>query len=248
MKQNILFNIYVMSYRRSNKILTKDLLEYCVYVVREEEAEAYMNAGITEMLVIPHNATLKCGTPISSFTTTFYWIIENTPEDVICILDDDIQQFCYRLDTYTNIKTEFESYREIATSEIERIAQLLYDLNLGFACDNPQYALYNYTQEFTFKGMPGGTRWINKCALKAKYIPGDSAMSDIDTVMQELLLNRIILQPRYFHSFAQKDVNDGGQSRSLSSRRKFLSAMKNKWLKYFDYDFNKNQAKINVKR
>ena len=53
-----------MSYRRSNKILTKDLLEYCVYVVREEEAEAYMNAGITEMLVIPHNATLKCGTQI----------------------------------------------------------------------------------------------------------------------------------------------------------------------------------------
>lgn len=237
-----------MSYRRSDKILTKHLLEHCVYVVREEEAEAYRNAGITEMLVIPRDATLRCGTPISTFTTTFYWIIENTPEDVICIIDDDIQQFCYRLDTYTNIKTEFDNYCEIATSEIERIAQLLCDLNLGLACDNPQYALYNYTQEFTFKGMPGGIRWINKCALKARYIPDDYAMSDIDTVMQELLYNRIILQPRYFHSFAKKDVNEGGQSRSSLSRRKFLNAMKNKWMKYFDFDFKKNQAKINVKR
>ncbi len=237
-----------MSYQRPDRILTQDLLEYCTYVVRWKEEEAYRNAGVKDLLVIPQGATLKDGTIVWSFMTTLYWIIENTPEDVIFIADDDIKQFCYRLDTYTNIKSEFGNYREIATSEIERIAQLLVDLNLGFACDNPQFALYNYTQEFCFKGMPGGIRWINKKAFKAKFDPKDFATSDIDMMMQELLINRIILQPRYFHSMSVKDVNSGGATVDSKVNYQFRLAMKNKWGKYFDYDFKKNQAKINVKR
>lgn len=237
-----------MSYQRSDRILTQDLLEYCTYVVRQKEEEAYRNAGVKDLLVIPEGATLKCGTPIRSFMTTLHWIIENTPEDVIFIADDDLNQFCYRLDTYTNIKTEFKNYRGIATSEIERIAQLLYDLNLGFACDNPQFALYNYTQEFCFKGMPGGIRWINKKAFKAKYDPNDFAISDIDMMIQELLMNRIILQPRYFHSMSVKDKLEGGTTVDSKVNYQFRLALKNKWGKYFDYDFKKNQAKINVKR
>ena len=45
----ITFNIYVMSYQRPHKIMTKNCLEYCTYVVREEEADAYRNAGIDDM-------------------------------------------------------------------------------------------------------------------------------------------------------------------------------------------------------
>lgn len=237
-----------MSYQRPDRILTQDLLEYCTYVVRWKEEEAYRNAGVKDLLVIPQGATLKDGTIVWSFMTTLYWIIENTPEDVIFVADDDIKNFTYRLDDSTNIKTGFKNYREIATSEIERIAQLIVDLNLGFACDNPQPALYNYTQEFMFKGMPGGIRWINKKVLKAKFDPKDFATSDIDMVMQELLMNRIILQPRYFHSMSIKDVNSGGTTVDSKVNYQFRLAMKNKWGKYFDYDFKKNQAKINVKR
>ena len=169
-----------MSYQRPDRILTQDLLEYCTYVVRWKEEEAYRNAGVKDLLVIPQGATLKDGTIVWSFMTTLYWIIENTPEDVIFVADDDIKNFSYRLDDATNIKTQFTNHREVATSEIERIAQLLVDLNLGFACDNPQPALYNYTQEFMFKGMPGGIRWINKMYFKAKFNPDDFATSDID--------------------------------------------------------------------
>lgn len=237
-----------MSYQRSDKIMTKDLLEYCTYVVRESEADLYRKSGVEDLLVIPEGATLKCGTRIWSFMTTLYWIIENTPEDVIFVADDDIKTFAYRLDTGTNIKGEIKNYREVATSEIERIAQLLVDLNLGFACDNPQPALYNYTQEFCFKGMPGGIRWINKKAFKATFNPADFATSDVDMMMQELLMNRVILQPRYFLGHSTKDVNAGGTTLSSGVNYQFRLAMKNKWGKYFDYDFKKNQAKINVKR
>lgn len=163
MTPGITFNIYVMSYQRPHKIMTKNCLEYCTYVVREEEADAYRNAGIDDMLVIPKDATLECGGKVHSFMSTLYWIIENTPEDVIFVADDDIKRFCYRLDNYTAITAEnYPDWKERTCDEILRIGQLLYDLNLGLAFDNPQMALYVYDKEFCFKGMPGHVRWINK--------------------------------------------------------------------------------------
>lgn len=243
------FGIYCMSYQRPDKIMTKDCLEYCTYVVRENEVDAYRRSGVDDLLVIPNGAKLKCGTRIWNFMTTLWWIIENTPEDVIFIADDDIAHFTYRLNDSTPITSEhFKNPIEVATSEIERIAQMLVDLNLGFACDNPQPALYVYDKEVSFKGMPGGIRWINKKAIKAKFDPTDWATSDIDMVMQELMLNRIILLPKYFHSSAISAVNFGGTTVDSDLNYKFRLAMKNKWGRYYDFDFKRNIARINVKR
>lgn len=247
--QDITFNIYVMSYQRPDNIVTQNCLEYCTYVVREAEAEAYKNAGVSNLLVIPKDARVKEGTPVWNFMTTLYWIIENTPEDVIFIADDDIPHFVYRLNDNTNItKANYKDYKERTTAEIERIAQLLVDLDLGFACDNPQPALYVYDKEFSFKGMPGGVRWINKRALKATFDHNDWATSDVDMMMQELLHNRIILLPKYFHSQAVKDKNRGGTTVSSALNNKFRTAMKNKWGRYYNYDKKRNIGQIRVKR
>lgn len=238
-----------MSYQRPDKIVTKHCLEYCTYVVRECEAQAYRDAGVEDLLVIPDDATLQCGAKIRNFMTTLYWIIENTPEDVIFVADDDIPYFVYRLNDNTNITSDnFNTPKEVTTAEIERIAQLLVDLDLGLACDNPQPALYVYDREFSFKGMPGGIRWINKKALKAKFDRNDWATSDVDMMMQELQKNRIILLPKYFHSQAVKDKNSGGTTVDSQINNKFRMAMKTKWGRYYDFDKKRNIARINVKR
>lgn len=249
MSQGISFNIYVMSYRRADKIMTKDLVEYCTYVVREEEADAYRMAGIEDLLIIPTGATTSTGCRIFNWVTTFFWIIENTPEDVICVLDDDMRNFRYRIKENLNIKSSYKNYAEIATSEIERIAQLLVDLNLGFGCDNPSSAPYAYRGEFEFKGTPAGMRWVNKSAFKATCRPEDDAASDVDIVLQELLKNRIILQPRYFIGNNVMYTNEGGSDQfSSDDNKKYHLAMMNKWGRYFKFDYKKNIAKINVKR
>lgn len=238
-----------MSYKRSHQIMTKDLVEYCTYVVREEEAHLYREAGIDNLLVIPKNAVTSTGCFIFNWVTTFFWIIENTPEDVLCILDDDIKSFLYRLDTADNIRKDFKDYKKVATEEIERIAQLLVDLNLGFACDSPQRALYQYTSEFKFLGTPGSVRWVNKSCFKSECRPEDDAASDVDIVMQELLKNRIILQPRYFLGENIMYTNEGGSDQFTSEdNRQYHIAMKNKWRKYFDFDYKRNIVKIKVKR
>lgn len=249
MNRDISFNIYVMSYKRSHDIMTCGLVDYCTYVVREEEAELYRNAGVENLLIIPKGAETSAGCRIFNWVTTFFWIIENTPEDVICILDDDIKSFLYRLDTSTNLVKDVKNYRAVATNELERIAQLIVDLDLGFACDSPQKSPYQYTSEFKFLGTPGSIRWINKKCFKAECLPEDDAASDVDIVMQELLKNRIIIQPRYFLGDNIMYTNDGGSDQFTSEdNRQYHLAMKNKWMKYFDFDYKRNLIKINVKR
>ncbi|MBR6982117.1 MAG: hypothetical protein IKH75_01065 [Ruminococcus sp.] len=240
-KKNPTFNIYCMSYRRPNEIKTKHLLEYCTYVVREEEAEAYRASGIDDMLVIPDGA-------VKSFMSTLYWIIENAPEDVLFIADDDIERFVYRMNDTTNIEDDMgEPDKETATAEIERVAQLMVDLKVGYAFDQPTLAPYAYDCEFKFVGMPGHIRWINKLALKATYDPHDPAASDVDMMMQELLKNRIILQPRYLCAKAMMDLNEGA-TRTRQGHLALIESMKNKWGAYYDYNLKRNVARINVKR
>ena len=241
MSQNISFNIYVMSYKRSDKIMSERCFDYCTYCVRESEKELYEKAGVKNILAIPDDC-------VFDFMSTFYWIIENTPEDVVCIADDDIKNFIYRLNDNTPIvDKEDNPIKEIVTEECERIAQLLVDLNLGLAYDNPQAAPYTYDKEIAFKGMPGHIRWVNKSAFKAKYDAANPASSDIDMAMQELLINRIILLPKYFITSALMDTNKG----IVEDRQEHIDmtiAMKNKWGKYYDYDYRKNEARINVQR
>ncbi len=230
-----------MSYKRPNAIMTKHLLEYCTYVVREEEADAYRASGVTDLLVIPKGK-------VRTFMQTLYWIIENTPETVIFIADDDIERFAYRMDDTTYLENKDGSPdKEKATAEIERIGQLMYDLGIGYAFDQPSMAPYAYDAEFKFVGMPGHIRWINKEALKATYDPKDPAASDVDMMMQELLRNRIILQPKYLCAKAFMDVNEGA-SRTREGHLVLVESMKNKWGKYYGYNHKRNIAVINVKR
>lgn len=235
------FNIYCMSYKRPDAIKTKHLFEYCTYVVREDEADAYRANGIEDMLVIPDGA-------VHSFMSTLYWIIKNTPEDVIFIADDDISKFVYRMyDTRYLENEDGTPDKEKITSEVERIAQLIYDLNIGLAFDQPTLAPYGYDAEFKFVGMPGHIRWINKNALKAVYTGNDPAESDVDMMMQELLHNRIIMQPRYLCVMADMDLNEGA-SRTRAAHLAYVEHMKAKWGKYYGYDVKRNIAKLNVKR
>ena len=230
-----------MSIERWDAIMTKKWFDYCTYVVREEQLEQYKNAGIEDIIGIPTGE-------VHDFMSTFYWIIKNTPEEVICIVDDDVKDMCYRSDMVVPIlDPEGNPDTETITMECERIGQLIYDLGIGLAFDNPNFAPYIYDREFGFKGMPGHIRWVNKAAFKARYNPEDPATSDIDMAMQELLLNRVCLLPKYYCTRAFMDTNAGANT----PRKEHIDmtiAMHNKWGKYYEYDYRKNVARLNVKR
>ena len=231
------FGVYVPSYNRYNdKERMYDHLEYCTYVVRQSEAEKYRQAGIEHLWVIEDAL-------IDNIHKVHQYIIDESPEDVICIIDDDGKRMYRHVETY-------EMTREEASAELERVGQLIMDLDLGYACTDAVPAPFYYTQEFMFKGMCGGCKWVNKAKFKAKVDPKCQYNFDLDLELQELLHNRAILRPIYFIDVGGQDTNPGGSNTDKNSQKRMegIQYTKLKWGKYFDYNLKNNKAKINVKR
>jgi hypothetical protein len=231
--------IYVMSYKRSNLITTMHLFEECTYVVRKSEENEYLAAGVANVWAVEDSL-------IDSGQKVYWHIIRNAPEDVVFVADDDIEDIIYRL----NDTTRLEKNKEIITSEVERIAQILVDLNLGYACNDSTGIPYGYDGEFAFKGTSGSMKWVYKEAFKATFDPDVPYNYDLDIVLQELLRNRIIIKPRYIVGKDKGDVNAGGdqEQKTASKRKDSISNMHRKWGSYFGYSIKNNRPRIRVVR
>ncbi len=232
--------LYVPSYGRADKILTQNVLNDCTYVVRESQEEAYRNAGVKKILAAPDSE-------IDSLPKVRQWIIDNTPEDIVIQLDDDIERFSYA--NKNNIVVIED--KDTVDMELERVAQLLSDLDIGFAALPMQENVLKYTREFSFKSTIGLVCWFNKSALKqSRYDPGIKFKADIDFELQELLHNRIMLIPEYLRVKATYDRNKGGNSETKNSRtvNEAVEYMNTKWGRYYSHNFKNNTSKVNVRR
>lgn len=233
------FNIYVCSYNRPTTTTTYKLLDYCTYVVRKSQEQAYRDAGIESIWVIEDEL-------IDSAFKVYDYVSRNAPEEVIALCDDDIISFVYRGQDNEDITDP-----HIATSEIERLAQLTEDLRIGYLTTDSTPRPFGYDQPFGFSvGSSGAFKIINRQYYKAQMDHDVFYCCDIDCVLQELIANRIVLHPKYFLARAKIDKNAGGLSstRVRSAVMNSVAAMENKWGQYFSYNFVSNTPNIKVKR
>lgn len=232
--------IYVPSYHRYDSIITDKVLNDCTYVVRESEKDQYVEAGVRKVLAVPDDE-------IDSFPKVRQWIIDNTPEDIVVQIDDDIKLFAYV--NHYNLQA-IESKDDIDI-EIMRVAQLISDLDIGFASIKMTIDTRQYNQEFLFKSLIGMCCWYNKEAIKkSRYDTENKLKADQDFELQELLYNRIILIPSYIRAKGIYDKNKGGNStgRDGSAVTAAFDHLKAKWGKYIRIDRKKNVMSIKVKR
>lgn len=238
MADEITVGIYVPSYKRANDIVTWNVLDgNCTYVVRKSEEEAYLSSGVENVIGVDDEL-------INSAQKVRYWILENRPEDIIVQIDDDVKEF-RRCSSETGRLSTYE-----VMDEIYRIAQVMYDLKIGYSGTRNTAAPFNYVSEFAFSGVVGTFTFFNKDVFKAKPDPLASYAEDTDRVLQELLKNRIILAPLYLSTVHDMDTAPGGDSDSktgnkLKSARDYLSQ---KWGKYYSYNPTNNKSSIHVKR
>lgn len=158
MNENKMFGIYIPSYNRADTISTHKLLEYYKVVVRKSQKEDYLKVIPEENLIAVDDEE------ICSVSKVWNWVIDNAEEEVIAILGDDMSGCLYRLD----FNVPIEDY-SLITAEIERIAQLIYDLDIGYGCDDATNTPWNYNQEFAFTGTTGGITWVNRKVYKSRY-------------------------------------------------------------------------------
>lgn len=232
------FGIYIPSYSRADTITTHKFCEYYKVVVRESQYEDYCKTIPKENIIAVEDEAIK------GVARVWNWIIENAEEDYICIIGDDCPYFVYRLDQNVILKDP-----EVITAEIERVGQLMIDLDIGWGCDDATNVPWGYDAEFTFKGTAGGINWVNRKKLVARFNEEIGYCCDTDVVFQELLKNRIILKPKYFCAGGGADKNKGGNSKkSRESMIASFEMMKAKWGKYFNYDLKSNKIYILVPR
>lgn len=232
-----LFNIYVPSYNRAETTTTFQLLEYCTYVVRKSQEEAYRARGIQSIWAVPDNE-------IDNIVKVCNYINDHAPEKIICEIDDDVDYFLYRME-----KNEKLTDPEIITSELERIGQIMLDLGIGFGAEDASIAPWNYDAEFGFKGTTGALRWFNQDVYKSRFREEVYHNCDLDVMLHELLVNRVTLKPKYLCVKAGTDTNSGGNSsKTRQAQVDCAREMKLRWGKYFAYNFKTNKPTINVQR
>lgn len=236
MKEKTL-GIYVPSYGRAATTKTFELLQRCTYVVRKSEEQQYRQRGIKDIWAVEDRK-------IDNLCKVSNYIVDNSPEDVIFTIDDDVDHFIYRLDK----NVEFTD-KDTIMAEIERIAQIMVDLGIGFAAEDAASTPWNYSQEFTFKGTTGAMRWYNKAVYKSRFREEVYHNCDLDVMLHELLVNRITLKPMYLCVAAGTDTNEGGNSsKKRQEQRDCVYEMKRRWGKYFAYNFKTNKPAIRVPR
>lgn len=230
--------IYIPSYNRADTIMTHKLLEYYKVVVRKSQKEDYAKTIPEENIIAVEDEE------INSLVKVCNWIAEKTEEDIVCLLGDDIPYMLYRMDYNVKLTSP-----EIITSEIERIAQLMCDLGIGYGCTDASIAPWNYDKEFNFAGTSGGVVWFNKRVYKSHFNEEIGYCCDTDVVFQELLKNRIVLKPKYLCDKGGTDTNKGGNSsKSREDMVVSFELMKQKWGKYFRYDLKSNKIYVMVPR
>lgn len=235
--KNELFNIYVPSYGRAATTKTFELLEYCTYVVRKSQEADYRARGIPNIWAVD-----DC--EIDNLCKVSNYIVDHAPEQIIFTIDDDVDYFVYRMETNEKVTD-----KEIIMAEIERIAQIMLDLGIGFGAEDAAMAPWNYTSEFRFTGTTGAMRWYNKAVYKSRFREEVYHNCDLDVMLHELLVNRITLKPMYFCVKAGTDTNSGGNSsKTRKEQRDCVYEMKRRWGKYFSYNFDNNKPAIRVPR
>ena len=172
-------------------------------------------------------------------------LIENSPEDVIVVIDDDCTGFTYRLDDLEKINDPV-----VISMEIERLAQLVYDLNIGYLASPSSSRLLYYKEPFEFTGVTGALKVYNRSVLKARYRKDLIFVADMDFELTELLHNRIMLIPAYLPIQHDLDTNSGGNSDRKTSKLEVAEneMLSNKWGKYYQPAELGKAGRIRVKR
>jgi len=236
---NFTFGVYIPSVGRYERgVITGKWFENPKHIVRKSQEQLYINAGFPNVIGVEDEE-------INQYSKVYNWIVDNAEEDVVAIVDDDVKNFIYRLERNYSIDDV-----ETCQAEFERLAQLIYDLDIGVAFGSATPTPYVYTSEFGWYGIPGAFKVVNRKCIKARMDTELPRNTDIDYVLTELLLNRVCLNAKYLVDNPQEDdiTNTTGSSYNREDIAASVEMMKAKWGKYFDYNANKNVPKILVNR
>ena len=230
---------FIPSYNRAGEVTTLAMVPDATLVVRASQEAEYSDC-------YPDAKIWACpDEEIDSLAKVRQYIIDNAGVDIVIELDDDIRGL-----RYLNKQNGVDIPVDMIYTELERVAQILYDLSLGFASLAMNADVRKYSAEFAFKGTTGGICWFNPKCMRSRYDNETYSKEDTDLMLQELLRNRIAIVPAYIGLVSSYDKNSGGNNDAKTEEkiRHTVEYMKQKWGRHYDHNFKTNQSVIKVKR
>lgn len=210
---------YSPSYKRPNGVITQERYPEVVYVVRESDADEYINNG-HKCWVVPDSAQ-------GNVCRIRNYILDNAPEEKIVLMDDDISgigKWERQTERILN-DDEFYQFCEIGFIMAEDIGVKYWGMNL--LMDKGAYREYT---PFSLKSVIlGPFQAFNN--LDLRYDENLPLKEDYDLSLQVLNKYRKTLRFNAYHYIAKQHTNLGGCAdyRTREREKEQMDLLIKKW-------------------
>lgn len=234
------FRIYSPSYKRAKVATSHNVFppELFTYVVRQEEYAEYKRR-------FPHIEFLKIPTgSVRDISTTRNWILENTPEEHILMVDDDYQYFGMFRDK-DRIRLSVDEVRKHLRFGFE-LAKMtncgLWGVNL---LADPM--AYRETHPYNFN-MPVLGPFVGVLDKSLRYDESLPLKEDYDFFIQQMRKNRRSLRINYLHYKVDHQKLEGGCQtyRTPEFERSQNIELSKKWGSKIIRNNSRNKDSINM--
>lgn len=229
----VTYRIVVPSRARvDNMVQLFSLVPDAYVTVDEREIDDY-RAAVPDGRLMPHP-------PLSTLGAIRQWILDNTPETCVVMLDDDFAGVIALIGRHTRSIKEPAAILKLFENQM----QMCVDLGLS---------LFGFQREPNPMWLNGGNPFsltapayaaIGVVGRKLKYDVSLSQREDLDLTMQALLKERVVLiDRRYYFDFGPVWSGRGGQQGMRTSEREIAETkkMKQRWGEYVQIETaNKN--------
>lgn len=214
------YKVYIPSYNRVNSCITHNILpdkKWC-YVVRKSQLEDYKKT-VGDVIATPDS--------VNNIVKTRNWILENTPEDHIVMMDDDIRSLSF-YDDREPIKADKDQIDRFITNGFEMCEELggvLWGVNV-----QSDKKFYREQEPFTLTAVVLGPfsaiikndiRYDERLTLKEDY----------DYFLQVLNKYRKVLRFNKWHYVAGHLTQKGGVAsyRTTEAEKENALSFQKKW-------------------
>ena len=210
---------YSPSYKRPNGVITQRRYSEAIYVVRESDADDYINNG-HKCWVVPDSAQ-------GSVCRIRNYILDNAPEEKIVLMDDDISgigKWERQIERVLN-EDEFYQFCEIGFIMAEDLGVKYWGMNL--LMDKGAYREYT---PFSLKSVIlGPFQAFNN--LDLRYDENLPLKEDYDLSLQVLNKYRKTLRFNAYHYIAKQHTNLGGCAdyRTREREKEQMDLLIKKW-------------------
>lgn len=235
------YRVVIMSWGRADTIITQKIFPKADIVVPESQVKKYKDN-------LPNHNIVACPDKTIGISKVRNWIINNYPEKVICMADDDLKG----LVNLTRKNPVFITDGEQIEWILESCIACADDIGTKIFGFNHQWDIRKYRSNDPFRFNSWTGCFLGVIGKDLVFDENNNTRVDIDAFLQTLMRQRVTWVDKRYSFYGERFKNKGGSSelRTSNSEELELKYLKEKWGKHIKYIVTKvgMSIRLDVKR